>query len=104
LRPQLHRDLVRPGQLVLERRLDANTELTFKYKLTGANEVAMQLGSKGKGIPGGQQMLKLKAGEWSEVTVPFKLTGKEIATEIAFLLPEGAELSVDDVLLYTPGK
>jgi inosine-uridine nucleoside N-ribohydrolase len=86
------------------RRLDEATELTFKYKLTGAGEMKVQLASKGKPIDGGVSTLTARRDEWTEATVRFKLTGKETATEITFLPPEGAELLLDDVLLYTPGN
>jgi hypothetical protein len=87
-----------------ERRLDAVTELTFKYKLTGAEQIEIALGSDAATFKGGRQAVKLKPGEWSEVTVRFALTGNKLsANEIVFLLPESAELLVDDVLLYTPG-
>ncbi len=85
------------------RPLDATTELTFKYKLTGAGAIKAQLGSQGKPIEGTQTTLLLTRDKWNETTVRFKLTGKETANEITFQLPEGAELLVDDVLLYTPG-
>jgi len=86
-----------------ERKLDAITELTFKYKLTGADEATVLLGIKGLGLDRGIQTVKLRRDEWAEATVRFALTGKETASEIMFMLPAGAELLVDDVLLYTPG-
>jgi inosine-uridine nucleoside N-ribohydrolase len=86
-----------------ERRLDAVTALTFKYKLTGAGAMKFQLASKGKPIDGTVSTLIARRGEWTEATVTFKLTGTETATEITFRPPDGAELLVDDVLLYTPG-
>jgi inosine-uridine nucleoside N-ribohydrolase len=86
------------------RKLDAVTELTFKYKLTGAGSMKLQLAVKGKPIDGTVSTVMARRDEWTEATVRFKLTGKETATEITFLPPEGAELLVDDVLLYTPGE
>ena len=48
----------------------------------------------------------MKTGGWAEATVDF--TGKERlpwrVDEVQFLLPKGAELLVDDVLVYEPGK
>jgi hypothetical protein len=85
-----------------ERKLDAETELTFKYRLTGADEATVMLGVKGLALDRGAQKVKLVRDEWAEATVRFKLAGKETASEIVFLLPDGAELLVDDVLLYTP--
>jgi hypothetical protein len=84
------------------RRLDADTELTFAYKLTGADSLAVELHSGGKAVA--RADLKPVRDAWADATAAFKLTGKEAADEIVFVLPGGAELLVDDVLLYTPSK
>lgn len=85
------------------RRLDAVTELGFKYRLTGAGAIKLELRSKGKPVPGTQATIFLHRDKWGDATAAFKLTGKEVADEIVFLPPDGTELLVDDVLLYTPG-
>lgn len=84
-----------------ERVVQSVTELCFKYRLTGADEVKIALGPN---LAGGEKAVKLRRGEWAEATVRFKLAGRLRAKEIAFLLPDGAELLVDDVLLYEPGE
>jgi inosine-uridine nucleoside N-ribohydrolase len=84
-----------------ERVVQNATELSFKYRLTGADEVKITLGP---GLAGGEQTVKLGRGEWGEAVVRFKLAGASRAKEVAFLLPDGAELLVDDVLLYEPGE
>jgi hypothetical protein len=87
-----------------ERRLDPVAELTFKYKLTGADKIAVELGANGKAIPGAREEVALKRNEWAEATVRFDWKqNPPRANEITFVLPDGAELLVDDVLLYTPG-
>jgi inosine-uridine nucleoside N-ribohydrolase len=83
------------------RKLDASTELTFKYKLGGADAINVELREKGKRVAVGQ--VRLHRDMWSDGSVTFKLTGKETADEILFRAPSGAELFVDDVLLFTPG-
>ncbi|MDB5313300.1 MAG: hypothetical protein JWO38_7502 [Gemmataceae bacterium] len=85
-----------------ERKLDAKTELTFKYRLAEAAEVRIELYTRksGKAIAG--HTVKLPGGEWGETTVPFAPPPGAILDEIRFLLPSG-ELRLDDVLLYTPG-
>ncbi|MFM8271350.1 MAG: nucleoside hydrolase [Gemmata sp.] len=85
------------------RQLDAGAELSFKYRLTGAGGFKLQLALDGKPVEGAQSTLRATRDQWAEATARFKLTGTETANEIVFLLPEGAELLVDDVLLYTPG-
>jgi inosine-uridine nucleoside N-ribohydrolase len=82
------------------RKLDALTELTFKYKLTGADGVVVELRDKGKVVA--TQKLALTADKWGDGAATFKLTGKETADEIVFRAEKGAELSVDDVLLFVP--
>lgn len=84
------------------RTLDATTELTFQYKLTGADTFAVELRSDGKPVARGA--MKPVRDQWADGLLTFKLTGKETADEIVFTLPNGAELLIDDVLLYTPGK
>jgi len=84
------------------RKLDANTELTVKYKLSGAGAIKIELREKGKTVAMGER--QLDRDKWGEGSVAFKLTGKEAADEILFRAPSGAELHVDDVLLFTPGE
>jgi len=61
------------------------------------------------------KLKQLEQAKWAERTVDFSAAGKgkdgvpaprrdESIDEIQFLLPRGAELMVDDVLLYAPGK
>ena len=86
------------------RKLDASTELTFKYQLTGAPAIDIELRAGGKPIPGGQATLIAHNDTWSDGITRFKLTGKETADEIVFRTKKGSVLFVDDVLLYTPGE
>lgn len=83
------------------RKLGAATEVTFKYHLTGADRVGVELrDSKGKrGVS--TAVGKAKAGEWSEATVKVDGTGA-IADELLLTVPKGAKLLVDDVLVYEP--
>jgi hypothetical protein len=47
----------------------------------------------------------LKEGVWAEATADFgKARPGEGVEEVRFRLPKGAELLVDDVLLYEPGE
>lgn len=86
-----------------ERALDPVAELTFKYKLTGADTLAVRLDAKGKAVSPVRAM-DCRRGEWAEATVRFEWKEKPPhASAIMFVLPDGAELLVDDVLLYTPG-
>jgi len=86
------------------RKLDANTQLTFQYKLTGAGAINVELRAGGKPILGTQSLLLLNRDMWGRGGGAFKLTGKENADEIVFRAPKGSELLVDDVLLFTRGE
>jgi inosine-uridine nucleoside N-ribohydrolase len=84
------------------RKLDARTELTFQYKLTGAEAIDVDLRLGGKAVA--SERVPLERDAWKGASVRFYLPGSMEADEILFRLPQGAELGVDDVLLFTPGK
>src|SRR5262249_12300814 len=77
-----------------ERPLNETTRLRFRYRLTGASAMTVCLG--------GQELRlsDLKKSEWAEKTVEFSVGKGRRASEVRFVLPEGAELMLDDVLLY----
>jgi hypothetical protein len=85
-----------------ERRLDARTELLFKYRLGAPAEVRVELYSRARGEAVAGHTLRLPGGQWGEATVAFAPPAGAGVDEIRFLLPSG-ELLLDDVLLYTPG-
>lgn len=86
------------------RKLDAGTELSFKYNVTGVSGVTIELRGNGKPIPGTEVMMTLTRDKWSAGRLQFRLTGKETADEIVFRTPKDSVLLVDDVLLYTPNE
>jgi len=106
-----HPDTGKPS-LVLhlrgERTLGKNTELFFRYKLAGADTLQVGLANrKSKSI----HLVDLKnatQGDWAKATLNFsKATpaapgAGDRVDEIQFLLPGGAALLIDDVLLYEP--
>jgi purine nucleosidase len=90
-----------------DRRLDATTELFFRYRLTGAESMRVELvptGSKGEMK---RELKNLKKDEWADTMLSFASPDKTKAgyvNEIRFWLPKGADLWIDDVLLYVPGE
>jgi hypothetical protein len=84
------------------RALDAETELTFRYKFTGEGEVAVTLLNAKGDAPDSRTAFKPKAGEWAEVTLKFAPAKGAAADAISFTLPDRSELVIDDLLLYTP--
>ncbi len=84
-----------------ERPLKATTRLRFRYHVTGADALAVTLFTRKDGGKRTVNLSGLKKGEWAEATAEFTV-GKSAARadEIHFVLPKGAQLLLDDVLLY----
>lgn len=92
-----------------ERRLDALTEITFHYRLTGANTMRVELHNTKTGWSVGKELRDLRRGDWSAATVRFDTAPKagqpeRTINQIRFVLPAGSELGVDDLLVYSPEK
>jgi hypothetical protein len=88
-----------------QRRLDDTCELFFRYQLTGADGVRVQLRNSKSGWSNDRVQAKLKRNEWSEATLQFRFPkgdSEQMVDEIRFLLPKESQLLIDDVLLYTP--
>jgi inosine-uridine nucleoside N-ribohydrolase len=85
-----------------ERPLGQATQLFFRYRLSGADSLRVRLVNRTTRDTPPAELKQLRQGEWSEATVDLQ-AGLKSAEEIHFLLPKGAELLVDDVLLYEPG-
>lgn len=93
-----------------ERTLSDVTHLSFRYKLTGAAEMNVALVNR---TAKAQQQVRLKAlqqDQWATATIDFskdatpsKPAKGDKVDEILFLLPAGAELLIDDLLLFEPG-
>jgi hypothetical protein len=99
-----------------ERPAGATTELFFRYRLTGADAVDAVLVNRTAKASHTVTLKGLKEGQWAEARADFTRDGRgadgkpsaprlnDGIDEIHFLLPRGAELLVDDVLLYAPGR
>ena len=90
------------------RRLDAVTELFFRYRLTGTDHARVMLQDSKSGFSAEAELKPLKRDAWSEATLSYRVPkakdGDVFVDQIQFLLPKGARLLVDDVLLYVPGR
>ena len=93
-----------------ERPLGEKTQLSFRYRLSGADHLRVQLLNR---TSRDEHLVELKGlckDEWATGQVDFSavksVKGGEVirqgdrVDEIVFLLPRGAELLLDDVLLY----
>ncbi|MFO0970313.1 MAG: nucleoside hydrolase [Gemmataceae bacterium] len=85
------------------RKLGEKTELTFRYRLKGADSMTIELGHSKKGMAARTTVKGLK--DAGETTVAFeRLAADTQIDEVRFVLPRGGELVIDDVLLYEPGR
>lgn len=91
-----------------ERPMSDVTHLSFRHHLTGADNMRVLLRNRTQKTDHVVELKNLKTDEWAQSTVDFS-TAKpggprrgDRVDEIHFLLPERAELLLDDVLLYEP--
>jgi inosine-uridine nucleoside N-ribohydrolase len=86
------------------RPLPKQTVLRFRYRLTGADRMRVELANS-SGLTLSQELTSLTAAEWSEAEAVFRLDDSQQAAEaeeICFHIAPGAQLLVDDVLLFEP--
>jgi purine nucleosidase len=84
-----------------KRPLGKEVHLRFRYRLEGADSLEVQFGEEGK--HSFRHPLKdLKKGEWAETLLSIAQRPEKVPQidAIHFLLPAGASLLLDDVLLY----
>jgi inosine-uridine nucleoside N-ribohydrolase len=92
-----------------ERPLGEATHLRFRYHLTGSDGIRVVLVNRTRKEDHIVELKDLKKGMWAETTADFmeskgpRPRKGDRVDEIHFLVPRGAELLVDDVLLYEPG-
>jgi inosine-uridine nucleoside N-ribohydrolase len=86
------------------RTLGPATELSFRYRLKDADSLKVELADSKTGASRSADLKNLTQGEWAAATVRFAdVPSSTQADEIRFDLPKGAEIRVDDLLLYEPG-
>ena len=87
-----------------ERKIETTVHLSFKYRLAGTDSIKIELANAKTKFAIAHEAQKLTKGEWADMTIIFTLPAnatKETAVdEIRFRLAKGAELHLDDVLLY----
>ena len=93
-----------------ERPIGDATHLSFRYKLDGGDMLKVALESPQFVEPVGVELKGLQKGEWASATVDLdkqarlKLRKGDTVREVSFFVPAGAQLLVDDVLLYEPAR
>jgi hypothetical protein len=84
-----------------ERRFDEKVNLFFRYHLTGADRLSVEI--RGPSTTVNWKCPDSKRDEWSQWNCRNGSNGNNrIADELRFRVPKGAQLLVDDVLLYVP--
>jgi hypothetical protein len=84
----------------------------FQYRLKGANSFVVQLAnSTGRDLYMAQQIDNAVTDKWQQASLSFSLADARnsaavaampSANELRFLLPKGAELLIDDLLVFEP--
>jgi inosine-uridine nucleoside N-ribohydrolase len=93
-----------------ERTLGDATHLNFRYRLTGADTMRLGLVNRTAKATQFMEVKGLTQEKWAEATFSFSGTNPGTpksahrVDEVQFLLPAGAELIIDDVLLFEPGR
>src|SRR5262249_44075208 len=99
-----------------ERPLGETTHLRFRYHLSGADSMRVLLVNRTAKDSHVIELKNLKGSEWAEAVLDFSADSRRLdgskgkpakgdrVDEIRFLMPKGAELLVDDLLLYEPGR
>jgi inosine-uridine nucleoside N-ribohydrolase len=93
-----------------ERPLAARTQLFFRYHLSGGKSMRISLHNCSTRESHFVVPKDLKNDKWAEASVDFadsqgsKPRAGDRVDRIGFLLPKGAELLIDDVLLHEPGS
>jgi hypothetical protein len=86
-----------------QRPLSPSNRLRFRYRLNGATELRVVLAKVSPSYTWNAMAKNLEVGRWAEATVDFDGGKGALADEIRFLAAKGAELLVDNLLLYEPG-
>jgi hypothetical protein len=71
--------------------------------LTGSDSVQVRLSNSKIGKEETTDATALKTEVWSQATLDFDTQELPSVDEIQFVLPKGAKLLIDDLLLYEPG-
>ena len=85
-----------------ERPVGKTTNLRFAYHLTGGKSLQIILANSRTKERVERPLDDLTAAAWAERTVELDTEKLQAADELHFVLPAGATLLVDDVLLYEP--
>jgi inosine-uridine nucleoside N-ribohydrolase len=87
-----------------DRRLGDRTHVSFRYRTSRGAKLEVRLHDSTSGRGSSAEIENAATGLWTETTAEFETSELESVDEIRFSLADGAELLIDDVLLYEPGS
>ncbi|HEY0552595.1 MAG TPA: hypothetical protein VGF13_23550 [Verrucomicrobiae bacterium] len=86
-----------------ERPLSAVNRLRFRYRVVGTGDIRVTLAHSRSGQEWRNLASDLARGRWAETTIDFESEQRGAsADELRFAVAKGAEVQVDDVLLFEP--
>ncbi|MCA9070873.1 MAG: hypothetical protein KDA84_18215, partial [Planctomycetaceae bacterium] len=86
-----------------QRFLSESTHVRFRYKLREGKSLRVELGNSQTGETFSATLTAPIAGEWAETTLKYSVPSGSKVDEVRFLTDKGAELLIDDVLIFEPG-
>jgi hypothetical protein len=85
------------------RALAEKSTVAFRYRLRGTDAVEIRLVNSATGASRAATAKSLQQEAWADASVEFDTKEFPATDEIHVLLPKGAELVLDDLLLFEPG-
>lgn len=85
------------------RPLSEKNRLRFRYK-TSAEEIRVNLRNVAEEVRPVRKVKVEEPGVWREASVDFSARVGDRVTDLVFRVPKGADLQVDDLLLYEPAE
>jgi hypothetical protein len=90
-----------------QRELSPQTHVRFRYRITGGKGMQVVLANSKTSQRFVQSLATPSTDRWLEATVKYEVpqekTGPVLVDDIRFLIDEGAQLQIDDVLIFEPG-
>jgi hypothetical protein len=80
------------------------TRVAFRYRLSGADELRVVVANSSTGMRRESGSGELRTAEWAEATVELAMADLASIDEVHFLAAPGAELLIDDLLIYVPAR
>lgn len=85
-----------------QRPLGEQSQLRFRYRLVGANELEVWVVNSESGERSTASLTNAVIDQWTEATLDYEIDSDKTADEIHFRIPEDGTLWIDDLLLFEP--